>query len=247
MHNIRLLLTYDGTRYLGWQKTKTGLSIEKELEKALLTILQQKIVLQAASRTDAGVHALGQVVNFFTAKNIDIGKLQYSLNCLLPKDIVVNRVEIADPNFHPTIDCKSKTYHYHVCYERIQLPCQRSYAWHYPRPISIDQIKKGITLLVGQRDFSSFCNSKASCNYLDYRRDLETIEVYELPNECLRFEIRGNNFLYKMVRNLVGSLIYIGTGKIPLQELEEIIEKGERTHGGVTAPACGLFLYQVDY
>jgi len=224
-----------------------GPSVEESVERALSTVLQHKVILQAASRTDAGVHATGQIVNFFTQKNIDFGKLQYSLNSLLYGDIIVNGVEIAADEFHPTLDCKSKEYHYHICYGRIQFPHQRHYAWHYPRPIAIDKIRQGIVLLVGQRDFSAFCNNKQSHSYTHYNRYLESVKVFELENECLRFEIRGNNFLYKMVRNLVGTLVYVGTGKIELAELVRIIDGGLRAHEGVTAPALGLCLHRVNY
>lgn len=247
MSNIKLNLTYDGTRFLGWQKTKTGPSIEGSLEKALLTILQHEVILQAASRTDAGVHAIGQVVNFFTPKNIDLGKLQYSLNSLLPIEIVVNRIEIAADDFHPTLDCISKEYHYHICFGRIHLPHQRHYSWHYPKPIDIEKIRHGICLLIGQKDFSAFCNNKQSNAYEHYVRYLESIEVHEEENERLLFKIKGNNFLYKMVRNLVGALVYVGTGKIAVEDLGMILEYGLRTHEGVTAPAKGLFLYRVSY
>lgn len=247
MRNIKLLLAYDGTRYLGWQKTNMGPSIEGTIESALTMVLQHPIYLQAASRTDAGVHASGQVANFFTSKDIPLEKLKYSLNCMLPRDIAINVLEEAPDSFHPTLACKSKEYHYQLCYGRIQMPHHRWYAWHYPRKLDINAIRQTVPLLIGERDFSSFCNTSLSNTYAHYRRCLQSIEVYELPHEGLRFEIRGNNFLYKMVRNLVGTLAFVGSGKIQRGEVEDILLSEDRTKAGMTAPAHGLCLYRVNY
>jgi tRNA pseudouridine38-40 synthase len=147
--NLKLLLSYDGTSYLGWQKTAMGPSIEEELEKALSQILQHPVALQAASRTDAGVHAEGQVVNFFTEKEI----LQKSINGVLPKDISVLKLEEAHEAFHPTIDCRGKEYHYFVCTGNTQLPFHRRFSWHFNFPLEVEKMKKAAALLVGKHDF----------------------------------------------------------------------------------------------
>lgn len=245
--NIKLTIAYDGTDYLGWQKTETGASIEEAMENVLVQVLQHPVSLQAASRTDAGVHAAGQVVNFFTSKDIPLNKLKYSLNCLLPHDIAVNAIQEAPVGFHPTLDCKGKEYHYHVCYGRIQLPPQRLYAWHYPYELDLEVIRNAIPLLIGQRDYSVFCNVKKNHTYSHYIRNVESIDMIELPDDCLRFEICGNNFLYKMVRNIVGTLVYVGRGKIAVDELQSIITEGDRTRAGMTAHAHGLKLHRVLY
>lgn len=245
--NIKLELTYDGTEYLGWQKTKMGPSIEEVLENALSKILQHEIKLQAASRTDAGVNAVGQVVNFFTRQHLEFGKLLDGLNGVLPKDIVATGIEEAAESFHPTIDAKGKTYHYYVCYGKTQLPHQRHHAWHYPFALDIEAIKTAIPFLIGERDFSAFCNMKTERIYSDSKRRIETIELLELTDEHLRFNIRGNHFLYKMVRILVGTLVYVGHGKINPEEIPNILQSGDRTRAGVTAPAHGLFLHKVFY
>lgn len=247
MHNIRLKLVYDGSRYLGWQKTKNGPSIEETLESALSKILQHSVYLQAASRTDAGVHAIGQIVNFLTSKDIPLDKLRYSLNCILPYDIRVGTVEKVPASFHPTLDCKSKEYHYHVCYGRNQLPHQRHYAWHFPKELDIAAMRNGIPLLLGQRDFTAFCNKRINNVYPHYTRSIEAIEIYELPDQCLRFEIRGNHFLYKMVRNLVGTLLFVGCSKIKGEDLADILANKDRRLAGITADARGLFLIKVNY
>lgn len=247
MHNIKLLLAYDGTAYSGWQKNNKDPSIEGIIEKALAQVLQHPVYLQAASRTDAGVHAAGQVVNFFTKKDVSLDKLKYSINCILPNDIAVKSMEHAPEGFHPTLDCKSKEYHYRVCYGPIQLPHQRAYEWHFPKKFNIEAIRESIPKLIGEHDFSAFCNSRLNEEYAHYRRCLQSIEVFELPHNCLRFEIKGNNFLYKMVRNLVGTLVYVGSGKIKREQVVSILQGMDRTRAGMTAPAHGLCLHKVNY
>lgn len=250
MHNIKLVIAYDGTAYLGWQKTPTGPSIEAALQNVLEKILQHEVALQAASRTDAGVHAVGQVVNFLTLhppQKFGLDKLKISLNSLLPKDISVLSVEEASPHFHPTLDCKGKEYCYYVCWDHSQLPHQRLYSWHYPHSLSLEKMMESIPYLIGNRDFSAFCNHKKNASYKDFCRDLTAIEIIENGPKNLCFRISGNHFLYKMVRNLVGTLVYIGRGKINKDDLPIILESGDRTLAGVTAPAYGLFLNAIYY
>ena len=202
--NIKLTVAYDGGNYLGWQKTTMGPSIEETLQQVLEKILQEQIILQAASRTDAGVHAKGQIVNFLTQKNPSLKRLKISLNCLLPKDIAVMDVEMADIDFHPTLDCRSKEYHYSVCYGTAQLPQHRFYSWHYPHALDISAMRAAALLLTGEHDYAAFCNFKKNHAYAHYVRQVELIDIIELPEELLCIRVRGNNFLYKMVRNLVG-------------------------------------------
>lgn len=246
--NIKLTVAYDGTNYLGWQKTNTGPSVEEILENVLTKVLQHGIRLQAASRTDAGVHANGQVVNFITEKLLPpLEKLQGSLNSLLPKDMTIISVESASENFHPTLDCIAKEYHYHLCYGKMQMPQSRLYAWHYPYALDVDLMSQAAQLIVGKRDFKAFCNVKKNEPYADHVRDLTSIQIITLPNHSLRFEVSGTNFLYKMVRNIVGTLVYVGCGKIMLADLPKILESNDRTLAGMTAPAHGLFLHTVTY
>lgn len=248
MRNIKLIIAYDGTHYFGWQKTKMGPSVEGTLEQVLSKILQRPVTLQAASRTDAGVHADGQVVNFLTTDNVfPLEKLKAALNGLLPKDIVVLKAEDAATDFHPTLHAISKEYRYTVCYNQTQMPHRRYYSWHYPYPLDTDLIKQAIPLLVGQRDFSAFCNARKNSAYSDYVRRLRAITLNELPDNCLQFEIYGDSFLYKMVRNLVGTLVYVGCGKILVEDVKKIIASADRTKAGITAPAHGLFLHRIEY
>lgn len=250
MPNIKLTIAYDGTHYLGWQKTNMGPSIEGVLENVLCKVLQGPCFLQAASRTDAGVHANGQIVNFVSPHQITrkLESMLISINGLLPKDITVLGIEQADEYFHPTLDCIGKRYHYHLCYGIAQHPHYRDFSWHYPfKQLDIAVIKNAAAMLLGEHDFSSFCNYKMHCNYANHIRVLETLDVIELPEKRLRFEISGNNFLYKMVRNLIGTLVYVGCGKIPLEEIPKILAGKDRCQAGMTAPAHGLCLHSVKY
>jgi tRNA pseudouridine38-40 synthase len=248
MLNVKMTIAYDGTCYLGWQKTHTGPSIEEALEKVLEQILQEDIFLQAASRTDAGVHAEGQVVNFITKKtNLDFGHFRHSINSMLPKDIVVGKIEIEASNFHPTLDSTGKEYHYYMCFHDTQMPYQRLYSWHYPYEVNVEAMRQAAESFIGTHDFAAFCNFKKNATYDHYVRTIQKIDIFELPEKCLRIEISGTNFLYKMVRNIVGTLAYVGNGKICVSCIPEIISNGDRTKAGVTAPAHGLFLKSVFY
>ncbi|MDP1879451.1 MAG: tRNA pseudouridine(38-40) synthase TruA [Parachlamydiaceae bacterium] len=247
MHNIKLILAYDGGAYLGWQKTKIGSSIEETLQTQLEKILQHPVVLQASSRTDAGVHAREQVVNFFTEKNLDLDNFIFRLNQLLPKDIVALSIKHKPLSFHPTIDCKAKEYHYFVCLGKIQYPHFRHRSWHVYYQLDLNLINEAIPLLIGTYSFQSFCNQHPNLRYTDYVRTIEKIECIEIEGNRLCFKIKGNHFLYKMVRNLVGTLIHVGRGKIRPSEIVDLLDAGDRTKAGVTAPGHGLFLYKVFY
>ena len=246
--NLKLVIAYDGTNYLGWQKTATGPSIEETMQNVIEKILQHPVHLQAASRTDSGVHAVGQVINFFTSKqNIRLDKLLTSMNSLLPKDIVVLELNKAPLHFHPTLDCSGKEYHYFLCTGPIQLPYHRLYSWHIYEPIDKALIQKALLYFVGEHDFSSFCNAKKNEYYQNHIRKIETLECIELEQNRFCIRVKGNHFLYKMVRNIVGTLVDIGKGKILSKDLPAIFQAHSRPTAGVTAPAHGLFLHTVFY
>jgi tRNA pseudouridine38-40 synthase len=240
--NIKLILTYEGTRFLGWQKTAMGPSIEEELEKILAQVLRHEVALQAASRTDAGVHAEGQVVNFFTEAEIPLERLQKSLNGLLPSDISVLKIEEAPTKFHPTLDSRGKEYNYFVCLGQAQLPFYRHFSWHFGYPVDVQKMVKGAGYLIGKRDFSALTNERQEENV----REIFDIGIEEM-NDRLKIRVSGNNFLYKMVRNIVGTLLYVGCGKLDVEELPRILESKDRSRAGVTAPAHGLLLKEVFY
>lgn len=241
--NIRFVLAYAGTRYFGFQKTKMGPSIEEEVEKKLSQILQQPITLQAASRTDRGVHAEGQVVNFSLEKQVDVDKLFDSLRKMLPRDIALIEMEEMHDAFHPTTDAKGKEYHYFLCNEKHQLPFHREFSWHIHQPLELFLMQKGAVHLEGRRDYSSLTNIRVE----DGVRNIQTIAIEPLPANRILFRIIGDRFLYKMVRNIVGTLVYVAMGKIAVNDLPSILESRHRPRAGITAPAHGLCLKKVFY
>lgn len=242
--NLKMVLTYEGTRYLGWQKTKMGNSIEEALEKALEQITHLPVKLEAASRTDAGVHAEGQVVCFkLPYSPLDIYKLQKGLNALLPHDIRISHLEVVPLDFHPTLDVIGKEYHYSICNDPVQLPFHRHFSWHIPYSLDIEIMRKASSFLLGTHDFSAFSNKRIDNGI----RTLKKIEILSLPNNRVVFIIQGDNFLYKMVRNLVGTLVYVGAQKLALENVPVILASRDRKLAGVTAPAHGLALAQVFY
>lgn len=243
MNNIYCLLAYCGTRYFGFQKTKMGPSIEEELEKALEKILRHPVNIQAASRTDRGVHAEGQVINFLAEERWDLGKLREKLRGVLPKDISPLELMEAPKEFHPTLDNRGKEYHYHVCTSPVQLPFHREFSWHFHLPLDIEKMRQGAKLLEGRHDFSAFTCLRVE----DGVRRIESIEIEALSGNRLQIRVTGDNFLYKMVRTLVGTLVYVGCGKIGLEEVKSILESRERAKAGMTAPAHGLCLKKVFY
>ncbi len=247
LHNYQLIIAYQGAAYQGWQKTPMGPSIEEKLEQALFQILRHSVALQAASRTDAGVHAEGQVVNFILNTSLpDLSQFLHRLNGILPRDIRVLSLTEKPTSFHPTLDAKAKEYTYWICTDRVQLPPYRTLSWHFPYPLDLNVLKSTIPYLLGTHDFSSFCNER----HLWTRSTLCTlnrIQYTPMPYQRLHIDIQGDHFLYKMVRNLIGTLAYIGSGKMPLERLLLLLQTKDRTLAGPTAPAHGLRLRQVFY
>jgi tRNA pseudouridine38-40 synthase len=241
--NIKITLAYEGSAYLGWQKTETGPSIEEELEKILTQILQHPIQLQAASRTDAGVHAEAQVINFFSNSSTPLERLKKSCNSLLPEDIRVLKINEASSSFHPTLDAKGKEYHYHVCLGPTQLPFDRRFSWHFVKPVDLRLMQQAATLLIGTHDFSALTNEKKENNI----REIYHIDIEEIAPQRIRICVSGNHFLYKMVRNIVGTLLYVGCGMLPIETIFSLLKKGDRREAGMTAPAHGLILKRVIY
>ncbi|NGX57506.1 MAG: tRNA pseudouridine synthase A [Chlamydiae bacterium] len=247
MANLKLIIAYDGTRYFGWQKTKMGPSIEGVLQEILEKVTQHPIKLQAASRTDAGVHAEGQVVNFIVQGNQpELSQFQLSLNQLLPPDMAVLSVEQMPDSFHPTLDARIKEYHYCATLARFQWPQHRMYSWHFPYPVDLTLMEKGSRYLIGEHDFSAFTNVNNE-EPPDYTRTIESIDFCELGGGKVVIIIRGHQFLYRMARNLVGTLLYAGCGKLDVDLIPEVMESRDRKMAGVTAPSHGLFLHKVEY
>ncbi len=243
MKNLKLIVAYEGTAYLGWQRTEMGPSIEGELQKVLEQILQHPVKLQAASRTDAGVHAEGQVVNFFTSRKVDVERLKKSINGLLPEDIRIVGIEMMPDGFHPTLGARGKEYHYSLCLGSIQLPFYRKFSWHFVKPVDMNKMREAAAFLIGKHDFSALTNEKQD----DNMREVFHIEIEEAGSNRLRIRVAGNHFLYKMVRNIVGTVVYAGCGMLSIEEVRSLLENRDRTAAGMTAPAHGLTLKNVYY
>jgi tRNA pseudouridine38-40 synthase len=238
MARIKLIVSYHGGSYLGWQKTKEGPSIEETLEKALERLTLKRPPLEAASRTDRGVHARGQVVSFET--DFPAAKLARALNALLPSSIFVQSAEEVSLQFHPTLDAKGKEYHYELTFTL--LPFFLETAWHVYRPLDLALLNQEAATLIGTHNFRAFENAS------DPKEAVCTLWKFEaIPTEYgLRFVLEGDRFLYKMVRNLVGTAVDRGTGKQE-RSMREVLRSEDRRNAGVTAPAHGLFLHRVWY
>lgn len=241
-----MTIAYDGTNYLGWQKNNAGLSIEGYLQATLKQILQEDVTLSAASRTDAGVHAKGQVIHFSTSQSLCFYKLQRSLNSVLNDTVAVLNIEEVPMQFHATISCTKKEYWYHVCFGAIQNPFFRRTSWHFPQLLELDHMQRAAQVLLGEQDFSAFCNERSKwdrstvCN-------IQELSISLFSKDRMRFILIGDHFLYKMVRNLVGTLVYIGCGKLVSEQIPNLLLSKDRSQIGMTAPAHGLLLKKVYY
>lgn len=242
--NHKLTVAYLGTQYHGWQKTRMGPSIEEELEKALFRLLQHPVQLQAASRTDRGVHAEGQVVNFFCEER-DLNKLERALRAILPPDISLLSLERAPDTFHPTLNCKGKEYHYQICNCEFQSPFIRALSWHFRYSLDFARMEEAAAYFVGEHDFSALSNERLLPE--EAVRRIERISIIPFSDKRLRIEVAGTNFLYRMVRNLAGTIAYVGCGKISLKDASHILATRDRRLAGMTAPAHGLCLKRVFY
>lgn len=231
MAHYQGIIAYDGTRYFGWQKTKSGPSIQEEIEKAIFRLTQETISVEGASRTDRGVHAEGQMVSFQIEKFFEPRVLLRALNALIPHDIRVKDL------FFGEVQIVGKEYHYKICVGDVQLPMKRLYSWHFHQPLDLDKINQAKDHLIGTHDFSAFANEPE-------KNPICTIESLVFDRY---FKVKGDRFLYKMVRNLVGTLLYIGSGKLQANCLPSILASKDRKQGGMTAPAHGLYLHQVFY
>lgn len=247
MEHLRLLLAYDGADYSGWQDNGLQPSVEAELRKALCQVLGDIHRLQAASRTDSGVHALGQVVTFYTTKEVNFSRLKASLNSLLPPSIRTLSIDSVDQDFHPTLNSTSKEYHFHLCTAPVLLPLERHRMWHYPYNLDLKKMRTAAEHFIGIHDFIGFCNANLPATYEDSVRTLYRVDVVEERKDLLRIEVVGSHFLYKMVRNIVGTLAQIGRGYLPLETVKQVLHSKKRTQAGMTAPAHGLCLIKVYY
>jgi tRNA pseudouridine38-40 synthase len=241
---IKLTLAYDGTRFVGWQRQAEGESIQGLLEDALARFEGASVDVHGAGRTDAGVHALGQVASARVTFTHDTATLARALNALLPEDIRVVDVAEAAPDFHARFHARSKTYQYEMRTTPVSTPFDRAYVWHLPEPLDLNAMRQAAAVLVGTHDFAAF-QSTGSETSSTVRR-LSRSELFA-GDGLLRYEIAGDGFLRHMVRAIVGTLVEIGRGRRPLSTMADLVAGGTRADAGATAPARGLFLVRVDY
>ncbi len=243
----KILLAYDGTQYGGWQVQNNSTAIQALLENALATILRGPIAVTGAGRTDAGVHALGQVAHFSYEPPLDLFRTHGSLNGLLPPDIRVLEVQTAPDDFHARYSAKSKIYHYHLHLDRVMSPFLRLYRHHVHFPIDLEELRAAAQMFIGTHDFSAFANEAAAgAAAKNPIRTLARLDI--VPQEGgLRLEFEGDSFLYKMVRNITGTLLDVCRGKIRREQIPEIFASKDRRMAGPAAPPQGLFLVKIDY
>lgn len=240
----RMVISYDGTPYVGWQIQPQGESIQGILERTLERILQKPIRVIGAGRTDAGVHALGQVAHFVSEEVHDCKTLQFRLNCLLPKEIRIMLLEHAEPDFHAMHSARSKIYHYHLWLEPIEDPFLLRYRHKVHSSLELTAMHEAAQALIGTHDFTTFAN--CGSNAKEGQRTLQRIDFVPQAGG-MRLEFEGNGFLYKMVRNLVGMLLEVGRGKRSTAEIPRLLAATNRTLAPPPAPALGLFLVEVKY
>ena len=245
MRNIKIVIEYDGKNYAGWQNQPNKTSIQSEIERAIKEVTGEDIDVTASGRTDAGVHALGQVANFHTDTKIDINKIPYALNAKLPRSIVVKNAEDVDDRFHARYNCKGKTYRYIINNNEFPSALNRFREFHISQKLDIDEMKKALEFFKGMHDFKGFKSSGGS----EKKTTVRTITKAKLKekNRIIEVELSGDGFLYNMVRIIVGTIVDVGLGKIKADDIPDIIESKDRTRAGKTLPPQGLYLAEVKY
>lgn len=244
MKRVKLTVAYDGTNYCGWQVQPNGITIQEVLNQCLSEFTGEKIETIGASRTDAGVHALGNVVVFDTEMRMPGDKFSFALNQRLPEDIRIQKSEEVDVNFHPRYIKSQKTYEYRILNRRFPIPTERFYSHFTYIPLDIEKMREAAEYLVGEHDFKSFCGTGAQVKTTV--RTVKEIQI-EKNEDRITIRITGEGFLYNMVRIIAGTLMDIGGGLYPPEKMQEILEAKDRKKAGPTAPARGLTLMEIQY
>lgn len=244
MRRIKLIVAYDGTNYCGWQIQPNGITVEEVLNKAICKLTGEQIMVIGASRTDSGVHALGNVAVFDTESRIPAERFSYALNQRLPDDIVIVSSEEVSEKWHPRYQNSRKVYEYHICNTKVQIPTKRLYQSFVSFDLDVDRMKEGAAYLLGEHDFAAFCcirtNAKSTV------RRIYQLDIQKHGDEIV-LHIEGNGFLYNMVRIIAGVLIRVGRGYYEPEKVKELLEGKERTKEAITAPAQGLCLVEIRY
>lgn len=242
---IKLVVAYDGTNYCGWQVQPNGETIEGVLNRELSSLLGEDVKVTGASRTDSGVHSLGNVAIFDTDTRIPPEKISYALNIRLPEDIVVqDSCEVA-PDFHPRHCNSRKTYEYRILNRRFAMPTRRLDTYFYHRPLDVERMQQAARYLKGTHDFKSFCSVNTVVE--DTVRTIYTLQVIKDADDIITIRVQGSGFLYNMVRILAGTLIQVGIGAMEPEQMTEILEAKDRSASGPTAPAQGLTMMGIEF
>jgi len=242
VRNVRLLLEYDGTDFIGWQRQETGRSVQGEIETVLGQVLQEKVNLIGAGRTDAGVHARGQVANFRTGSLLDLGQIRGALLGLLTEEIALRGIEEVPENFHARFMAKGRTYSYQIT--RVPKALLRRTSWCVKYPLDVAVMNLAAGSILGEHDFESFCRTASAVEH--YRCSVRG-SAWESSGEELRYTISADRFLHGMVRALVGTMVDIGRGYSTIGQFGEILARKDRREAGPAAPARGLVLESVLY
>jgi tRNA pseudouridine38-40 synthase len=244
VRTLQLTLEYDGTGYVGWQVQPNGPSIQAELERALSTLLQEQVRVTGAGRTDAGVHALGQVASLVTVKTIPLKAFVAGTNALMPKDIAVIAAAEREEGFDARRSARGKIYRYRIVNRACRAPLERRFAWEIFGPLDDAAMARAAQPLIGSHDFSAFRAS--DCEARTTVRELRRLQIRR-EGDRLELEIEATAFLKHMVRNIVGTLVQVGQGRRAEASVTEVLAKGDRTRAGPTAPPQGLCLLRVHY
>ena len=244
MKRVKLTVAYDGTNYCGWQVQPNGITVQEVLNQCLSEFTGENIETIGASRTDAGVHALGNVVVFDTEMRMPGDKFSFALNQRLPEDICIQKSEEVDADFHPRYVKSQKTYEYRILNCRFPIPTERFYSHFTYIPLDVDKMKEAASYLIGEHDFKSFCGTGAQVKTTV--RTVKEIQI-EKSGDRITIRITGEGFLYNMVRIIAGTLMDIGGGLYPPEKMKEILEAKDRKKAGPTAPARGLTLMKIQY
>lgn len=245
MRNFMLTLSYDGSRYHGWQRQgNTENTIQQRLESALSRVLSQPVEISGSGRTDAGAHAKMQVASFKADTALTADEILAGLRTLMPEDIAAHSLTDAPPRFHARLSCTGKTYVYRVQNSPVPNVFERKYMYRIDEELDLEKMRSAAKLLLGEHDFSAFCSNKRMKK--SAVRRVDEIRIDSLGSE-LRFTVSGNGFLYNMVRIIVGSLLEVGAQRMTQEALAAALKSKKRENAGPTAPACGLCLYEVRY
>ena len=245
MRRIKLVVAYEGTNYCGWQVQPSVITVEEVLNNALYHLLGEDIQVIGASRTDSGVHSLGNVAVFDTNTRIPPEKICYALNQRLPEDIVVQSSCEVPADFHPRRCYSEKTYEYRILNRKIPMPTLRRDTYFYYRHLDVEKMQQAAGYLEGKHDFKSFCSIKTSME--DTVREILSCTVKKSQEDIVAIRVTGTGFLYNMVRIIAGTLILAGIGEIEPEDMREILQKRDRSAAGPTAPAHGLTMIGIQY